>query len=992
MKDQDYIKIMDRISEKHIEEAVSWDASAQQNRRSIRRLSLGISAIAASIAIVIGCIGYDAYRDHMFANSGDETGEITEDHRNIFGGHGELTPFLANDGTPLYRDDEYYYMLNSKWHCYDRWAINGSTALERIGNTETSFADGGGSSSFTIEPDILTDGEQIYTYHDNGLFITDSYGNETAFLASPWKPYKIQKLSDDWYFLSALIEDSWLDDKPQPYVLMNTKGDQINHFIDYGNAQADSDTIYYSDFSNQIYSAPLSAPTDVQKKICFVDRELLEWTLDGSNLYSLNYGPSDTVSSDTAILYCTDLQDTDDESQSAVPMRYVITEENTFFKSHLLGSNLWQFSADFDSDGLTFLNCCKLDNSGEADIFSVDTASLWDSAAADTMTDFTVFDTGDSVIFTLPAEGKNGEQLVQLNTETYDYQYFGENYAPEQPKDDTQPEDAPAPETVPQEGSGFCSPETFSLYYIPAEHMDSDNIQCYRMLPAVKASASQFNADVLGDSLPEGGGFRPMNSPVEGTDPLGIYEMKTTHYISYDEAREIIMNHNPTDTNSLFSAVDAAAGEYAGKYPYPALDRVCYEYWCKEDGSEFLVAMCGYAGEQETIEFVYFRYDTEAKQFAYQYIPARTNSNTSADANTETNVLGGKGVLRPFITEKDNKFLAEDDEYIYDLSYSLRASKTGEDTVYKHFTPAAIPQYDPEQKNLIVVDGMVILVGGNTLYEVGTDGTMSALLSLAEDEKGNQLANLSLHGIKSFAKDTSGRPTKLFLRGYADRPADANGFGYNIKGILDLTTGKFSNLDGYGDYARYIVAEDAVFCIGLMTEKPLDKLDEKLHIELIKYTTDNNGIVTDVSDWDIENIAAIVYQGSETFMFRDINNKLCTARFGDKTAVDTGKDAPFTTETTVNRIAGTNKIVYSLNNPARLILSDMDNSNPEVLKEGEANRDYGYDVFGTYSENGSIHIAVIEYKDVETSRKPVSLIIYTVDGDQVTSYKCSYPT
>ena len=46
MKDQDYIKIMDRISKNKIEEAFTWDASAQQNRRSIRRLSLGIGTIA----------------------------------------------------------------------------------------------------------------------------------------------------------------------------------------------------------------------------------------------------------------------------------------------------------------------------------------------------------------------------------------------------------------------------------------------------------------------------------------------------------------------------------------------------------------------------------------------------------------------------------------------------------------------------------------------------------------------------------------------------------------------------------------------------------------------------------------------------------------------------------------------------------------------------------------------------------------------------------
>ena len=983
MKDQDYKKIMDRISEEHIEEAVSWDASAQQNRRSIRRMSLGIGAIAASIAVIVGSIGYSVYRGRPDAIPGAEVSAAPGASLNLLGGHGELKAFFGNDDSVLYRDDDNYY-LSDGYHSEDetaeggpspdtcyfrRWAVNGSTSVERI----------------RYDGRLLSDGERLYTYHDNQLYITDSFGNETEFLASPWKPFRIRKLNDDWYLLSAFVEDAWIGDAAKPYVLMYAGGEgkQINQFFDYGDVRTDGDALYYlkkgTGDGDRFYTASFDSILDAQEIAEFPDEQICEWTLKDDLIYWFKESADSEM-----FMGCTEKKPGGSTERDAI--MYADGDDGEWWlRQHLLKDKMYVFGADFGENYASLLRYDLTEQMmdpdlmqsdpdptmfGRVELFHTAADSLWDGDLSDDMAEFTVYDTGDEIIFTLPIDGKHGEQIVQINTETHEYRYAGENYAPEQPKDDTQPEDTPAPETVPQQDSGFCSPETFSIYYIPQEHMDSDKIACYRMLPAAKASASQFNADVLGDSLPEGGGFVP--NPNENP------------HISIDEAKDIILNSDdPLDTSAIYVKIHEASKMYAGKYPYESIGRVCYEYWLADDGSEFIVAMCGYAGEQETIEFVYFRYDTEAKQFAYQYIPARTNSNTSADANTETNVLGGKGVLRPFITEKDNQFLAEDDEYIYDLSYSLRASKTGEDTVYKHFTPAAIPQYDPEQKNLIVVDGMVILVGGNTLYEVGTDGTMSALLSLAEDEKGNQLANLSLHGIKSFAKDTSGRPTKLFLRGYADRPADANGFGYNIKGILDLTTGKFSNLDGYGDYARYIVAEDAVFCIGHMTEKPLDKLDEKLHIELIKYTTDNNGIVTDVSDWDIENIAAIVYQGSETFMFRDINNKLCTAKFGDKTAVDTGKDAPFTTETTVNRIAGTNKIVYSLNNPARLILSDMDNSNPEVLKEGAANRDYGYDVFGTYSENGVIHIYYIGDND-----RPTVLI---KDGSSVTSYCVDIP-
>lgn len=58
MKEQDYMKIMNDLREDYISEAVSWDGSAQKNRRAIRRMSYGIGAIAAAMAVVIGGIGY----------------------------------------------------------------------------------------------------------------------------------------------------------------------------------------------------------------------------------------------------------------------------------------------------------------------------------------------------------------------------------------------------------------------------------------------------------------------------------------------------------------------------------------------------------------------------------------------------------------------------------------------------------------------------------------------------------------------------------------------------------------------------------------------------------------------------------------------------------------------------------------------------------------------------------------------------------------------
>jgi hypothetical protein len=158
MKDQDYIKIMDRISKDKIEEAFTYDATAQKNRRSIRRLSMGIGAIAAVIAVVIGTIGYDAYRDRLLADSGAETSGLSEDSLNLLGGHGEIRGFIGSSGTPLFRDDDCYYMPTIadaentvlgggiREAVYRKWAINGSTASETV----------------TCDDNLLTDGEQVY--------------------------------------------------------------------------------------------------------------------------------------------------------------------------------------------------------------------------------------------------------------------------------------------------------------------------------------------------------------------------------------------------------------------------------------------------------------------------------------------------------------------------------------------------------------------------------------------------------------------------------------------------------------------------------------------------------------------------------------------------------------------------------------------------------------------------------------------------------------
>lgn len=428
MKDQDYIKIMDRISKNKIEEAFTWDASAQKNRRSIRRLSLGIGAIAAAIAVVIGGIGYN-YRDRLHANPGDGSSDA---QYNFFCGHGEIKGFVGTDGNMLFRDDNNYYLpieysSDGSEVDYLQWSVNGSTGTER-------HTHGGGR--------LLTDGEQLYFCLEHKLVTEDSYGNGTLFSAVPWQPCTIRKLCDGQYFLSAFVEDSWLDGEPKPYVILNLNGSPLYQFIDYGNVCSDGKNVYYSDFSNQIYAAPLNdirnASTvadltmreDYKQAPQWPEQELQEWLIKDDCIYSLHSSPA---ASGPVSLMCTPLHGESDSRESSILTESYPTASDQFLKNHLLNDRMYQFSVKYQN-GFTGLSVSDLAVTEETDYFVVESESLWETDPTGEMSDFILFDTGEHIIFTLPKEGKNGEQIVQVNKETGEYQYFGENYAPEQPQ------------------------------------------------------------------------------------------------------------------------------------------------------------------------------------------------------------------------------------------------------------------------------------------------------------------------------------------------------------------------------------------------------------------------------------------------------------------------------------------------------------------------------------------------------------------------------
>ena len=95
MKEQDYIQIMNRIRKDHIENAMMWEAPVQQNRRSIRRLSAGVGAIAAAIAVCVGVIGYTGSLGMLTATNDIET-------ESAVSGTAETDPSAVTEAVTVY--------------------------------------------------------------------------------------------------------------------------------------------------------------------------------------------------------------------------------------------------------------------------------------------------------------------------------------------------------------------------------------------------------------------------------------------------------------------------------------------------------------------------------------------------------------------------------------------------------------------------------------------------------------------------------------------------------------------------------------------------------------------------------------------------------------------------------------------------------------------------------------------------------------------------
>ena len=472
-----------------------------------------MSSGAAAIAVVIGGIGYN-YRDRLHANPGDESSDA---QRNLLGGHGEIKCTPGNSGNILYSDDEYYYFPTAigtgkesasvggpspDSFTYLRWEIDGGSVCEQR----------------TYDGILLTDGEQFYTYHDGQLFVMDSFGNETFFSGVPWKPCRIQKLSNDWYFLSAYIEDSWIDGNPRPYGLLDKPGEGFR-FFDYGDVRSDGkgDTIYYRS-ENQIYAAPRYTPDHAYLLADVGDAPdaIADWTVDANNLYYI-------AASDFGAQYCMKPLNPDAEEK----------EWDCFYESdpdplqrlwnyyyfNKLKSELFSVTYTYRDNVPEFHVSASgrpvfpPGASSELYPYSVTAAELWGDHLPDMnerpLMEF--YDTGEHIIFSLPQIGMHGEQFVQLDKTSLEYRYIGDNFVPEQ----TEPQETKSQETEPADitnaasdlnalgGKGkLRSYDPYSLNYLGSSEIAEDDEYIYYYTYGVRARKTG------GDTV-----FEPLNLP-----------------------------------------------------------------------------------------------------------------------------------------------------------------------------------------------------------------------------------------------------------------------------------------------------------------------------------------------------------------------------------------------------------------------------------------------------------------------------------------------
>jgi len=600
---------------------------------------------------------------------------------------------------------------------------------------------------------LLTDGEQLYTQHDGNVYVTDSYGAETlAFSMDELSLVRrIQKLSNGDYFAlgykgtegagaaavlyhTATGESEELMEKEDTFGSNPNPENAISSFK-YRFDESKDGWYYFDPDKKRVEYMCLTDPESQEDKsfkgVNCEDFQFTGFAVEDDTLYyeycmisSFNGGPTRTVTEYHTMKrgganefglrgdYAVSTQDAENEYPCF----------SFFGEQYVYGVMQKQTEA-----GLHFKvmrNRFAMDD-GEQVVLDVPVSELFGEEPPERLySPSSIFlDTGDYLIFDANIMG-NGYGLVQVNLENG--AWFGLEYRglPSEFTGDPEQQDSDSGLYGEDLASGYCSPQDFPQYYIPPENVDTDSIECYRMLPFAKASASALDLEALGAHLPSGGAWskRDPDAP----------------RLTYDKAFNCIINGSVLNAWVIMEDLCKLSGGYdAEAYLNDSMlsDR---EFWLDDSGKEFFyVILYGTDGVPEEIyhaEFYFFEYDENEKQYRYTMLPDRSQQRMSGRQTNGINFLGGTGIVHPL-----SRSLAEDDEWYYDLEYARRAKKDADASELKYEPlPDEIQQrVGPKGALAVMTDGISYYEAeGSSLYRLDNDGTRHSVMLHCDEMSG----------------------------------------------------------------------------------------------------------------------------------------------------------------------------------------------------------------------------------------------------------------
>lgn len=496
MNEQKYTEIMKGIRREYIDEAVTWDGSEQKRSREIRRTTIGICGIAASIVVVAGFLFYGARKNQTQRISTPQA--ISDSEKNFLGGHGELKPYLSTGDQIVLRDAEYCYLMPvtargeqmiNRWRPEDPYRDDDSIRGDFNGIMEAIGTD----------HSILSDGERMYEADWRKLWIIDSKGVLTAFftLTTDCPGYNltddllkitgVQHLTGDWYAIRYEFPQG--DGIEQYEVIYNAGTKEIlsAERASVWRLSVTGDGTGYYEVDPEGYVCRHSfTDRDFCEQIYPVMRNMSDLRLCGDKLYfTSNYVGSDDLDyrlSSTVGLgcYCIDLTS---EDKTVVPVAKKVCDGPYYLGDSVI------YSVHTDGDGQWRVCSLSYDEpEKEQELFSVPFSQLFGNPvqAYELTMIFTQAD--DLLIFNLPLPAVNNAEYVQIDADMQ--AIYLSHAAP------------PLEEDIMGDNScGYVTEDSaFSEYfYIPPEHTAerTDEIQCYRMLPYRNAWESELDPSVF---------------------------------------------------------------------------------------------------------------------------------------------------------------------------------------------------------------------------------------------------------------------------------------------------------------------------------------------------------------------------------------------------------------------------------------------------------------------------------------------------------------